>query len=606
MNDSGAADPDTVHRNKVVVISVTKIESDILESFVRHSLTFADEMIIADNGSADGAGEILEKLCGEGLPLAVKKIRKVEFDHAEMMNALMEEAFAEHGADLVFPLDIDEFLLCEGGSDACRDIVHGLDTGQVYRLGWRKYAPRTPYVPSMGFLLAHECYRETELREDSKIAVGRGLRRQGTIKMVSGCHHSYLETPSGPRWIGETELPGLHVAHFHWRSNERYRAKLMIGRLGTVAKYSVHTASVGYDDEYQRRVIMGEEYTLGDVFDKEGERFCPIHCCRMQEVRYASDAILDPVGILMHDGVHIAEAYAEMRVLEKRRSVDIIIPFWGDAEACRASLDCACGQDYPYKRVYVCNMEGFMSHVAEALLEEYREEPVVLLEAAEGSTVFRRLSSEASGDYVQWLMPQGNLPSGHLREIVTCMESQDFDFSMMAAAGEPGDDEELPYLDLCEGASFRGYRCQAMWRHMLVLGKYPANGMDGVLMRHRVMEAVRWFQDCVMPEHIFAMNMWSLMLQQTLEHEQGMIMGAFPSGGIRPRSYSADEYVAHQINWFYLLSAHQDALTEEELRAALRNMMDRSRIVARRAREADPWLIGEYGRIMSGICGMAW
>ena len=44
--------------NRIVVVSVTKIESDILESFVRHSLTFADEILIADNGSCDGASEI--------------------------------------------------------------------------------------------------------------------------------------------------------------------------------------------------------------------------------------------------------------------------------------------------------------------------------------------------------------------------------------------------------------------------------------------------------------------------------------------------------------------------------------------------------------------
>ncbi|MBQ1913960.1 MAG: hypothetical protein II178_01910, partial [Selenomonadaceae bacterium] len=139
----------------------------------------------------------------------------------------------------------------------------------------------------------------------------------------------------------------------------------------------------------------------------------------------------------------------------------------------------------------------------------------------------------------------------------------------------------------------------------LALGKYPVNGMDGVLVRRSLMEKVHWFQGHIMPDSIFSMNLWILMLQQILDHEQGMIMGAFPSKEMQIREYSADEYIAHQINWFYLLSANQEKLNDEELRAALRNQMDNSRVAACHAQEVSPELLEEYWKMMYRMCNDA-
>lgn len=56
---------------KIVLVSMVKNEADIIESFVRHSLTYADELIIADHQSSDGTWEMLQKLRAEGLPLTL-------------------------------------------------------------------------------------------------------------------------------------------------------------------------------------------------------------------------------------------------------------------------------------------------------------------------------------------------------------------------------------------------------------------------------------------------------------------------------------------------------------------------------------------------------
>ncbi|MDD6127049.1 MAG: glycosyltransferase family 2 protein [Veillonellaceae bacterium] len=59
---------------KIVAISMVKNEMDIIESFVRHTLGFADLLIVADHKSTDRTREILESLQAEGLPLIIEDV----------------------------------------------------------------------------------------------------------------------------------------------------------------------------------------------------------------------------------------------------------------------------------------------------------------------------------------------------------------------------------------------------------------------------------------------------------------------------------------------------------------------------------------------------
>ncbi|MCI6101295.1 MAG: glycosyltransferase family 2 protein [Selenomonas sp.] len=63
-------------KRKIVAISMVKNEMDIIESFVRHTLGFADLLIIADHKSTDRTREILEALRTEGLPLLVGDVEE--------------------------------------------------------------------------------------------------------------------------------------------------------------------------------------------------------------------------------------------------------------------------------------------------------------------------------------------------------------------------------------------------------------------------------------------------------------------------------------------------------------------------------------------------
>lgn len=46
--------------NKIVAITMVKNEEDIIESFIRYTLTFADMILVVNHSSDDSTGEILE------------------------------------------------------------------------------------------------------------------------------------------------------------------------------------------------------------------------------------------------------------------------------------------------------------------------------------------------------------------------------------------------------------------------------------------------------------------------------------------------------------------------------------------------------------------
>ena len=83
-----------------------------------------ERLLVIDNGSRDGTGELLRELALE-LPLEVES-DPGPFRQADLTNRLAFEA-RHAGADWVLPIDADEFFVAEaglpavvGGSDAAR------------------------------------------------------------------------------------------------------------------------------------------------------------------------------------------------------------------------------------------------------------------------------------------------------------------------------------------------------------------------------------------------------------------------------------------------------------------------------------------------------
>ena len=249
---------------KIAVVTMVKNEADIIESFVRHTLTFADVILAADHMSADSTRDILEKLAGEGLPIVLSDRRQVELAHSEVMTGLMEEAIEVYGADLVLPMDGDEFLVNTENAVPCREILMGLDPAKVYRLRWRIYEPVPSYYGENKFLPHQPCQRSRDFAAAQKMIIGADAQRERPFRLIQGAHYAYWLTDAGKMvQVPWEDAPLLHTAHFHWRSEEQYVAKSVTSHINNVAKYTINTPTTYSLKRCCEQISRGEPVQRG-------------------------------------------------------------------------------------------------------------------------------------------------------------------------------------------------------------------------------------------------------------------------------------------------------------------------------------------------------
>ena len=384
---------------KIVIISMVKNEADIIESFVRHGLTFADELLVADHCSTDGTGEILGKLREEGMPVFVQLRKQVELAHEEVMNELLQEAVRERHADIVLPLDADEFLVNTDTGTSCREVLERLSPEKLYKLEWRLYEPLHPHREENRFLLSRPCRRGKEFAPGQKLAVGGALSARKGFRLMQGCH--YARWGEGGEKVPWEVVPEVHVAHYHWRSDEQYAAKVATSWPNNVAKYSLYTPTASYLKGCFEKLGRGERVLPGSAMEAP-EEFDLTSWCEELPLRYSGHVRPDALRNLMGASVLLAEAYLEEKILRRGKWVTVVLPYFGDGQELCRRLDIALAQTYPYKEFFVC---GIAATAESAPIPERLRERVGLLDDMPGRDVFSRLSGEAKGDYVQWLLP---------------------------------------------------------------------------------------------------------------------------------------------------------------------------------------------------------
>ena len=100
---------------KIYSISRIKNEMDIIETFIRYNSNITDGMIILDNNSSDDTGKILDALKGEYPNLHVYDNHfESHHDITLEINYLLDLAVNEYEADMIVPLDADEFITADG------------------------------------------------------------------------------------------------------------------------------------------------------------------------------------------------------------------------------------------------------------------------------------------------------------------------------------------------------------------------------------------------------------------------------------------------------------------------------------------------------------
>ena len=209
---------------------MVKNEEDVIETFCRYTLGFCDRMLILEDNSDDRTREILDSLVAEGLAIVlIEKEFTTGFYKHENITMLTETALSQYGADLILPLDADEFVTTNMGKPV-RNVLESLKKDTIYLFSWRTYVLTEEALMAEGNLFERFTFsRPPEFEHFYKTMISRELFMNDGYSIQLGQHDldASERSPVREREISEE----LVFAHFPIRSVSQASNKIIIGWL---------------------------------------------------------------------------------------------------------------------------------------------------------------------------------------------------------------------------------------------------------------------------------------------------------------------------------------------------------------------------------------
>ncbi len=225
----------------IVTVSMMKNEEVFAESSVRYWLTFSDTVIIFNHYSTDGTQDILEALQKE-FPYRIilfkpKNDANFEYDQAEITNDMVREAFEKYNADLVMPLDADEFPYVVKRTDgSLREILASLNQEVCYRTFWMPFASADDKICKKEFApLAFTKRRKVPFQRFPKCIISGKEYRRDPVFVTMG-NHGLRRSPGKDNPTVVDISPLLLYAHYMYRDEAHYRYKVAAGWIANYAR----------------------------------------------------------------------------------------------------------------------------------------------------------------------------------------------------------------------------------------------------------------------------------------------------------------------------------------------------------------------------------
>lgn len=483
---------------KIIAIAMVKNEMDVIESFVRHTLSFADELIVCEHRSSDATREILEDLRAEGLPLEIETEYRAAHVQEDVMSRLLLVA-ADRGADLIVPLDADEFLLPRAQGDT-RAVLETLSTEHVHHLPTRLCAPTGGDEGT--FLLQRPLRIQQGFDGNSKCIVGGALARRLRPCITEG-NHTIFVYENGRRCTIPDEPCGLCLAHFFWRSKEQWQSKALVTWVNIASQFSVDVFPAGGYLDYAEKVCAGAGKTLADVIP-DGAPCDLTGFMRPQALRYSGAAKIDVLRNLAAAATELAENCAVLRAEQTKPRVTSVVPYLGDAAAFRTSLASVRAEIFPRHQILVPVLAGT---VPEALAGELdtlaRADEVRVVRTDErmsnGGVLYDTLAAQATGSFVEWVLPGETVKPEKLRAMVTSLILNPVPFALLVSTLPAGAHPKAsPFVDFAL-TSFQNIMRMprtGFYQMLLALGSVPSGGLAAVLMRRSLLDACGWLRGC--------------------------------------------------------------------------------------------------------------
>ena len=542
---------------KIFVVVMVKNEQDVIESFVRHTLTFADKILIRDHMSSDKTGYILDKLMAEGLPVSVSTEKNPAHIQAKVLTELFWQALAE-GADLVLPLDADEFLVGNSPSIKPAKILQNLSANKVYHLPWRLYAPQK--WSEKNFLLYQSLWRSTDLAPGGKMIVGKNSVSTGDA--VAEGNHNIIRRVSAETMVHlpKDDVTDIHIAHFYWRSQEQHATKVAVSWMNIVAEFSNVSFSSGSYRANHERLQRGEQIPINEIIPHKEPFSLKKYAAPGINLLYSANTRPNALHNLMAASVILAQRYREEKVFALRRTVATVLVYNGDDELFAASLDAAIVQDYPWREFFVCSLGG--REMPEKFAAVCREHDVAWLC---GANPFAGLTKRVAAKYIQFILPGEKVWSNKLREVVTCFESQELKLAMLSGQRD---------AEISEQKLLTVFYLSKAWQKMLPHGQVPTATLATLLINREYRRDFGSLNGCFMDGRPLLMTLWKdLLLSQNPAQN---VIGFMPEAYVDPAPSDAADAVYRQMEWGLNLTA-DNILSDGELEQAKINFARRHR-----------------------------